>query len=125
MKHVLLTAALAFAGLAAPARAEFPQILGSDALTLQILDKTKQDNGGISAALRVGSGQILVLNPSDLAAAARGAVLAPAAVSPAVAIKPAAGLTPKKVKAKSRPIRRAVDQLKRASAVRKAWTDGR
>jgi hypothetical protein len=129
MKRILLTATLALAafGPASSARAEsFPQILGNDPLTRQILAKTAQDNGGVSAAVRVGSGQIVLLNPADIAAgAARAVALAPAATSASVEIKPAAGLAVKKAKTKGRPIRRAVDQLKRASAVRKAWTDGR
>lgn len=129
MRHFLLTAILALPALgpaASRARAEgFPQILGNDPLTKQILAKTSQDNGGVSAAVRVGSGQVVLLNPADIAAAPRAVALAPAALSTAAGIKPAADLARKRVKTKGRPIRRAVDQLKRASAVRKAWNDGR
>ena len=98
-----------------------PQMLGNDPLTRQILTKTAQANGGVTAAVRVGSGQVIELKLADISADPLPAQMAPAAVSPAVPLKPAAGLAPKAAKAKAKkPIKRAVDQLKRVSAV-KNW----
>ena len=120
MKNALMTAVLMLAALGA--RAEMPQMLGTDPLSRQILTKTAQENGGVTAAVRVGSGQAIELKLSDLSFPA--AQLAPAAASPVLNLKPAAGLTRKSAKTKTRkPARRAVDQLKRAAAAAagKSW----
>jgi hypothetical protein len=120
MKNAVMTAALLFAALGA--RAEMPQMLGTDPLSRQILTKTAQVNGGVTAAVRVGSGQVLELKLVDMTAAPFGAQMAPAALSPVVELKPASGLVPKvsKVKAKKAP-RRAVDQLKHVSTPGQNW----
>ena len=121
MKNAVLTAALILTALGAMAEG-LPQMLGSDPLSIQILTKTAQENGGVTAAVRVGSGQAIELKLSDLSFPA--AQLAPAAASPVLNLKPAAGLTRKSAKTKTRkPARRAVDQLKRAAAAAagKSW----
>src|ERR1700722_559526 len=119
MMKSVVTAIFLFAALGA--RAEIPQMLGTDPLSRQILTKTAQVNGGVTAAVRVGSGQVIELKLADISAAPFPAQLAPPAVSPALALKPPAGLAPKAAKAKAKkPIKRAVDQLKHVSAV-KNW----
>lgn len=124
MRNALLTAALALTALGA--RAEMPQMLGTDPLSRQILTKTAQENGGVTAAVRVGSGQALELKLADVSSAPFAAHMAPAASSPDLALKPAAGLAPKASKAKAkRAPRRAVDQLKRVSKADKSWGDRR
>jgi hypothetical protein len=120
MLKAVVTAALLFAALGA--RAEIPQMLGTDPLSRQILTKTAQENGGVTAAVRVGSGQVVELKLADMSASPFPAQMAPAAVSPAINLKPAEGLVPKpsKAKAKKAP-RRAVDQLKRVFKAVKNW----
>jgi hypothetical protein len=123
MKAWILSSALLLSALGARAEG-MPQILGTDPLTRQILAKTAQENGGVTAAVRVGSGQVIVLKLPD-ATALPPAALAPAAASPALALKPAAGLAPKAAKAPARKsARRAVEQLKRVS-VEKSWAEKR
>ena len=123
MKTLAMTAALMLAALGA--HAEMPQMLGSDPLSRQILTKTAQANGGVTAAVRVGTGQSVELKLADVTAAPAYPVkMAPAAtqaylslnVAPALAPKPA-----KPAKAKKAP-KRAVEQLKRVSAA-KSWTE--
>ena len=119
MRLAVVASALLFTALGA--RAELPQMLGNDPLTRQILTKTAQVNGGVTAAVRVGSGQVIELKLADISASPVPDLLAPAAASPAVALKPAAGLAPKATKTKAKkPLKRAVDQLKRVVAV-KSW----
>lgn len=113
-----MTAAMMMLALGAGAEG-MPQMLGSDPLSRQILSKTAQANGGVTAAVRVGSGQVIALQLADASAVAPAAALAAPATSPAAALKPAEGLKPKAAKAKSKkPSRRAADQLKRASSAK-------
>jgi hypothetical protein len=120
MKKAVMAAALMFGALGA--RAEMPQMIGNDPLSRQILMKTAQANGGVTAAVRVGSGQTIQLQIADVSSTAFSTQMAPPASSASLALKPAAGLAPKpaKVKAKKAP-RRAVDQLRRVSKTVKNW----
>jgi hypothetical protein len=114
MKNVILTAALLMTALRAGAEG-MPQMLGSDPLSRQILTKTAQENGGVTAAVRVGSGQAIELKLPEVTAAAPVAQLAPAASAPALYLQTAIPVQ-KPVKAKkAKPARRAIDQLKRAA----------
>jgi len=112
-----MTAALMLAALGA--HAEMPQLLGSDPLSRQILTKTAQPNGGVTAAVRLESGQAIKLDLADVTAAApvgaAAAKLAPAAAQAYLDLQPAEGLKPKAAKAKSKKEKapkRAVEQLK-------------
>lgn len=121
MKNAILTAALMITALSAGAEG-LPQILGSDPLSRQILTKTAQENGGVTAAVRVGSGQAIELKLADPSSQS-AAPLAPAATSPVLALQPAAGLAAKpaaKAKKEKAP-RRAVDQLKHVAAKKAAF----
>lgn len=116
MKNAILTAAMMMLALGAGAEG-MPQILGSDPLSRQILAKTAQANGGVTAAVRVASGQVIALQIADISSAPYAAPLAPAAVSPDAALKTAEGLTAKAEKPKAKkPVKRAVEQLHRAAA---------
>jgi len=119
-----MTAALLLAALGA--HAEMPTLLGSDLLSQEILTKTTLPNGGVTAAVRVRSGQSVALNLPDVTAAPAAAAtpkLAPAATQAYLDLKPAAGLAPKVVKAKAKKApKHAVDQLKHVSAA-KSWTE--
>ncbi|NNN05102.1 MAG: hypothetical protein HKL90_04295 [Elusimicrobia bacterium] len=120
MRNAALTAVLTLAALASAARAQgVPQVIGSDPLSRQILAKTSLPDSGVTAAVRTASGRVVVLQLADTSSRF-AATLAPAAASPAVALAPAAGLTPKHAKkAKTRRLpKRAVKQLKRVAAVR-------
>src|ERR1700722_4744332 len=105
MMKSVVTAIFLFAALGA--RAEMPQMLGTDPLSRQILTKTAQANGGVTAAVRVGSGQVIELKLADVTAGVpENAQMAPAAASPVLNLKPAEGLVlkpAKKVKAKKDP----------------------
>jgi hypothetical protein len=125
MKIAVMTAALMLAALGA--RAEMPQMLGSDPLSRQILTKTAQENGGVTAAVRVGTGQTIELKlvevTSSPSAAPITVKMAPAATSAYLALNPAPGLAPKPAKAKAKKApKHAVDQLKHVSAA-KSWTE--
>lgn len=113
-----MTAALMLAALGA--HAEMPQILGSDPLSRQILTKTAQPNGGVTAAVRLESGQSVELKLADVTALAPATVkLAPAATEAYLKLSPAEGLAAKAAKAKpkkEKAAKRAVDQLKRIAA---------
>jgi hypothetical protein len=119
MKNAILTAAMMMLALGAGAEG-IPQLMGSDPLSRQILSKTAQENGGVTAAVRVGSGQVIALQIADVSSAPVNAALAPAAASPAIGLKPAEGLAEKPVKpAKNKKaVKRAVEQLKRAAAAK-------
>lgn len=120
MKNAILTAAMMMLALGAGAEG-MPQMLGSDPLSRQILTKTAQENGGVTAAVRVASGQVIALQIADVSSAPFAARLAAPAASPAAALKPAEGLAakPEKAKAKTkRPAKRAVEQLHRAAAAK-------
>jgi hypothetical protein len=124
MRHAIL-AALAMTVLGAgSARAEIAaQMIGSDPLTRQILTKTEQANGGVTAAVRVASGQTIELKLNDISSAPFAAPMAAAAAFPGAGLKPAEGLTAKTAKAPEKDkkdVRRASVQLKRM-ARRKAW----
>ncbi|HXS99993.1 MAG TPA: hypothetical protein VN915_04925 [Elusimicrobiota bacterium] len=118
MKQLAMTAALMLAALGA--HAEMPQILGSDPLSRQILTKTAQPNGGVTAAVRLESGQSVELKLADVTALAPATVkLAPAATEAYLKLSPAEGLAAKAAKAKpkkEKAAKRAVDQLKRIAA---------
>ena len=116
-----MTAALLFAALGA--RAEI--LLGTDPLSRQIMTKTSQENGGVTAAVRVGTGQTIELKLDDMSSAPFPAQMAPASSSPVLPLKPAAGLAPKSSRTKKKAPRRAVDQLKHVSASDKSWGDKR
>ena len=121
MKIAVMTAALMLAALGA--RAEMPQMLGTDPLSRQILTKTAQANGGVTAAVRVGTGQSIELKLTDVSSTPFAAKMAPAATAAYLALNPAPGLAPKPAKAKAKKApKRAVDQLKHVSAA-KSWTD--
>ena len=121
MKNALMTAVLMLAALGA--RAEMPQMLGTDPLSRQILTKTAQENGGVPAAVRVGSGQVIMLSLADVSSAPFSAKMAPAASATDLALKPAADLAAKpKAKKKAKAPKHAVDQLKRTAAA-KTWTE--
>jgi hypothetical protein len=124
MRDALLAATLMLGALAGSARAEgVPQIIGGDPLSNQILAKTSLPNGGVTAAVRAGSGEVVVLHLGDVSAPF-GASLAPAAASPGAPLKTAPELKPKRAKrAKAeRMPRRAVDQLKRVRRAHlKSW----
>lgn len=121
MKRAILAAAMMTLALGAGAEG-LPQLLGNDPLSREILTKTAQENGGVTAAVRVASGQVIALQIADVSSApASGASLAPAASSPEVsALKTAAALAPKPAKpAKAKkPLKRAVDQLKHAASTK-------
>lgn len=112
-----MTAALLLAALRA--HAEMPQLLGSDPLSREILTKTAQPNGGVTAAVRLESGQSVELKLADVTAAAPAAVkLAPAATQAYLDLNPAPALArkaAKPAKAKKAP-KRAVEQLKHIAA---------
>lgn len=120
MKNALMTVALMLAALGA--HAEMPQMLGSDPLSRQILIKTAQENGGVTAAVRVGSGQVIELKLADVSSNAPfAAKMAPAASPTDLYLKPAADLAAKpKAKKKEKAPKRAVDQLKHTAAA-KNW----
>ena len=123
MKNAILTALAMTVFGAVSARAEMPQMLGNDPLTRQILAKTEQANGGVTAAVRLGSGQAVELKLSDISSAPFAAPMAPAAASPLEALKIADGLAPTPAPAKEKAkkdSRRASVQLKRI-ARRRTW----
>lgn len=127
MKIAVMTAALLLAALGA--RAEMPQMLGNDPLSRQILTKTAQENGGVTAAVRVGTGQTIELKLIEANASTSAnpftVKMAPAATDAYLQLKPAAGLVAKPAKAKAKKEKapkHAVDQLKKVSAA-KSWTD--
>lgn len=117
-----MTAALLLTALGA--RAEMPQMLGTDRLSRQILTMTAQANAGVKAVvgIRSASGcvQAIELTLADAASAPFAAEMAPAASSPALAPNPAPGLAPKAAKTKAKRTRRAADQLKSVSKT-KTW----
>jgi hypothetical protein len=116
MRNAILTAALILTALGARAEV-MPQMLGNDPLSRQILAKTAQENGGVTAAVRVGTGQAIELKITEPSAAPAAAKLAPPAKDTDLYLKPAADLAAKPVKAKARkPVHRAIEQLKRDAA---------
>jgi hypothetical protein len=122
MKSAALTAMLAMAVLASAARADgVPQMIGSDPLSREILSKTPLQNGGVTSVMRAGSGEVVVLHLADVSSSF-SASLAPAVAAPAVALRPADGLAPRKAKrAKgARMPRGAAKQLRRVHAT-KSW----
>jgi len=117
---VLMTAALMLAALGA--HAEMPQMLGTDPLSRQILTKTAQENGGVTAVVSV-SGKAVKLELADVSSAPFTAKMAPPASDTALYLHPAEGLVAKPVKAKTKKApKHAVDQLKRVSAA-KSWVE--
>jgi hypothetical protein len=121
MKNAVMTAALMFAALGARAGG-MPQMLDSDPLSRQILTKTAQANGGVTAAVRIGSGQVIELKIADVSSAPFAAKMAPAASATDLYLKPIAALAPKPVKAKpKKEPKRAIDQLKHVSKIDKNW----
>ena len=109
-----LTAWMLLAAVGACAEG-LPQTIGNDPLTRQILSKAAQENGGVTAAVRLGTGQTIELE------------LAPAASSPPPALAPIEGLAAKAEKPKTKkPVRAAVAQLKHvASKADKSWSEKR
>lgn len=109
---MVLTAGLVLAALSASAEG-LPQAIGSDPLTKQILSKAAQENGGVTAVVRLGTGQSVELK-----------VLEAAALAP---LKPAEGLAEKAEKPKAKkPSRAAVAQLKHVSSkAGKSWGEKR
>src|SRR3569832_423381 len=101
MKTLAMTAAMLLAALGA--HAEMPQLLGSDPLSRQILTKTAQANGGVTAAVRAGSGQAVELKLADVTAAAAYPVkMAPAATQAYLSLNVAPTQTPKAKPAKAK-----------------------
>ena len=121
---ILMTLMLAALGPKALGANAMPMMIDSDPLSRQILKKTALENGGVTAAVGLASGQVIELKLTDVSSAPfPSAMLAPAATASTLALKPASGLMPKAAKSKTRkPARRAVDQLKR---VKKSWDEAR
>lgn len=111
-----MTAWMTLAAVAASAEG-LPQTIGNDPLTRQILAKAAQENGGVTAAVRLGTGQAIELTLA----------LAPAASSPPPALAPCEGLAAKAENSKARkPVRAAVSQLKHVSSKSgKGWSEKR
>lgn len=111
-----MTAAMLMAALGAHAEG-LPQAIGNDPLTKQILAKAAQDNGGVTAAVRLGTGQTIELKLADISSAPAPATLAPAATTPLLQLSPAEGLTAKaEAKPKAKKVARAASaQLKHVS----------
>ncbi|MEK7381798.1 MAG: hypothetical protein AAB262_00765 [Elusimicrobiota bacterium] len=127
MKNMVLTAWLMLAAGALSAES-LPQALGNDALTKQILSKAAQENGGVTAAVRLGTGQAIELKLADVCCipiAVRAT--APAAKSPTPTPAPAQGLVAKAEKpSPKKPSRAAVVQLKHVSSkAGKSWGEKR
>lgn len=122
---MVLTAWVMLAAIAASAEG-LPQAIGNDALTKQILSKAAQENGGVTAAVRLGTGQAIELTFVNAAPVA-AATLAPAAKSPALSLSPAEGLVAKAEKPKAKkPSRAAAAQLKHVSTkAGKSWGEKR
>jgi hypothetical protein len=130
MRTALLTAILAMAALNAAAEPAATTV-GHDPLMRQIMSRQlTQENGGVTGAVRIGSGQAIALSIVDpLSPAVSGEPLKDA-VSEAKALaplQPAAGLKPAKpVKKAAHRARRASEQLKKLSTEeRKADWSGR
>ena len=122
-----MTAALLLSALGARAElSQVPQMFGSDdALGLQIQQKVKEKNYGVTGAALLGSHQVIKLEFPDVSASFQ-VQMAPAASSPGLALKPAAGLAPKKTKTKTKKAPRgAKKQLKDVFASDKNWGDKR
>ncbi len=124
---MVLTAWLMLAAGALSAES-LPQALGNDALTKQILSKAAQENGGVTAAVRLGTGQAIELKLADVCCipiAVRAT--APAAKSPTPTPAPAQGLVAKAEKpSPKKPSRAAVVQLKHVSSkAGKSWGEKR
>lgn len=127
MKNLVLTAWVMLTAAAACAEG-LPQAIGNDALTRQILAKAAQENGGVTAAVRLGTGQTIELKLADVSSAPIAApALAPAAPSPGLALSPAEGLVAKAEKTKARkPPRSAAAQLRHVSSkAGKSWGEKR
>lgn len=109
MKNVLKTAAFAamtmLAALTASAEVSSPMV-ANDPLMKQIMSRQlTQATGGVTGAVRIGSGQAITLSMID----------------PLAPLKPVEGLVEKPVKAKAgRKARRADDQLKKMSEEKRA-----
>ncbi|MDE2491046.1 MAG: hypothetical protein KGM24_09360 [Elusimicrobia bacterium] len=114
MRRILLAAAML---AAIPAGAQtMSALVGSDPLTRQILAKAETPDGGVTAAVRVASGQSIVLKLDDVSSTPAAAE-APAASAAGLGLPRAAA--PKAKSSKDKPARRAVDQLRRRKA--KGW----
>lgn len=127
MKNTALSVCLMLAAAAASAEG-LPQAIGNDALTRQILMKAVQENGGVTAAVRLATGQSIELKLADVSSPLAGAAaLAPAAKSAALTLSPAQGLQVKTEKTKTKkPSRSAAAQLKHvASKAGKSWGEKR
>lgn len=117
IKTGILAAAAMLAALRAPAETTSPS-LNHDPLTNQIMSRQLTvPGGGVTGAVRIGSGQAIALNLADPLSGSSD-TLKDAVADPKVldGLKPAEGLAPKAVKAKSRrKVRRATEQLKKMS----------
>jgi hypothetical protein len=115
MRRLLLAAAML---AAVPAGAQtMSSLVGSDPLTRRIMAEAETPGGGVTAAVRVASGQAIVLKPAG-DSSAPVATAPPADPAAGLALPPAA--VPKAKAAKEKPARRAVDQLKRRK--KKGWS---
>ena len=116
IKTALLTTMVLLAALHAAAEVSSPA-LTHDPLTNQIMSKQLTlSGGGVTGAVRIGSGQSITLNLDPLSAAEplKDAVADPKALT---GLKPVEGLAVKPVKAKSRrKIHRVSEQLKKMSS---------
>lgn len=117
IKAAAFTAMTMLAALRAPAETTSAS-LNHDPLTNQIMSRQLTvAGGGVTGAVRIGSGQSIALNLADPLSGSsdtlKDAVADPKALD---GLKPAEGLAPKAVKPKSRrKIRRATEQLKKMS----------
>ena len=113
MRHAITTAAFTamtmLAALSASAEVSSPMV-ANDPLMKQIMSRQlTQEAGGVTGAVRIGSGQAITLSLID----------------PLAPLKPVAGLVEKPVKPKAgRKVRRADEQLKKMSDEKRAadWT---
>ena len=112
MRNAIKTAAFAamtmLAALTASAEVSSPMV-ANDPLMKQIMSRQLTLGGGVTGAVRIGSGQAITLSLLD----------------PLAPLQPAEGLVEKPAKAKdTRKVRRADEQLKKMSGEKRSadWT---
>lgn len=113
-----MTAAVMCAALRASADILPLELMISDPLYPQYVEKTKQPNDGIDSVVRVGSGQAVHMEIADISSAPFAAPLAAPVRDPLAPLKPVAGLAPKtgKHKGRKKPAKHAIEQLKHAAS---------
>lgn len=108
LKTAMFAAMMMLAALPAAAEMNTPTVT-HDPLMKQIMSRQLTLGGGVTGAVRIGSGQSITLSLID----------------PLAPLKPAEGLVEKPAKAKdARKVRRADEQLKKMSGEKRAadWT---